>query len=128
MGVVIGRLRGSAAESVPEDIESVDRAMSYLVEQPEEMESSKITYEAVRIVVLHLRKQGLANVNTEGELYINRVILSLFCTGKLKPFLNKIFKHWLDVNTKINKKSTFLVKVSDINYMNILAQLLLLMS
>ena len=70
----------------------------------------------------------IASLSSEKQLYLNRVPLQMLHTGKFKSCLKKLFKHWLTVHTEVNSKAILLVKSFDVQYLEVLAKFLLLMS
>lgn len=128
MGSVLSLLKSWKDPSIPSDNESVDQAVAHLLGQPDDMQSSKETYQAVRVVNLHLLKRGITSMSAEGTLYVNRVLVGMLSSGKFKSCMRKLFKHLLTINTEVNTKNILLVKVFDIHYLEALAKLLLMLS
>lgn len=92
------------------------------------MTATMETYLALKVVNLHLIKRMIASINSQQELYVNRVPLQMLHTGKFKSCLKKLFKHWLTVHTEVNSKNILLVRAFDVQYLEVLAKFLLLMS
>jgi|JI6StandDraft_1071083.scaffolds.fasta_scaffold01433_20 hypothetical protein len=128
MGKALSLLKTWKEPIVPEDNESIDRAIEHILEQPEDMVATMETYLALKVVNLHLIKRMIASLNSEKQLYLNRVPLQMLHTGKFKSCLKKLFKHWLTVHTEVNSKAILLVKSFDVQYLEVLAKFLLLMS
>ena len=128
MGKVLSIVKTWKETTIPEDDEAIDKATDYLLELPEDFTASMETYEALRTVNLHLLKKMMTNINSEGKLFVNRIVLRLLASGKMNSCMKKLFFRWLVVHTEINSKNILLIKSFDIYFLEVLAKLILMLS